>query len=879
MKHSALVCAIVLCALIAAASGSSVRVNIDDPEYVQQMVLPFEDFYNWDVAVDSDAGKLYCIGVDSIGPLLLKVDLLTWSIESNLTLNFVNAYSPPNVESAPSLLIDKSNDTLYVLFSLNGNNNLYQVSMTDMSVIASGDPNHGYNQGHLTIDHNLGLLMWSNNGNAISFQPIADLTYSQTQYSHSSICGYGTVAYEHSTSRLYSVCGGSPVQFWAYDVDPGAGPDLMPTPESFGDQVDEVEYISPDIAFINPVTGALVVAGNDGDTFRVAQYNTTDYTLVGSVAEDLDYYSLSSGDEWDLYTIDTETSTLYAPVDLTSNVLVRRLLRSGSVSAPYGLGRVNLSSFSVLPVLEESTLMTVMLGDGMTGYVPMLRMDPSGGRLYAIGSNSSNLILAEFKASACRAGTAVVDNSFPRGCIPCAAGTFSNGGVCEACPAGFYSEALSSSCTACAEGTYAEAGSAACLPCTFNHFCPAATAEPLLGSKPNTTNVATSTSIPPPAAPIIDPIVPQYLYISAGAIAGVMLLSLAATLSTPTSGLFIKQFDIFFQSSHTYGASKALVNRQTVVGGTVSLILMFVVPLVCGAYVLNAFNGTETVSALFTAETISFTSSYTAQTTFFGLSQSCVVAGSTCDPSIFVNTTGVTGTSSYSCSATSQGCQVTWTCPSCALDLTAKVTVTASKMINAYTSVYAAGVLYSFSAASLTSTNNVVSGSFLADTGYLFRGTTSPSQASVDLSTTMYKRDGVYLGMANVPVLRGSPVKGSQVLPLSLWSASPTNNNGVAFVLILNSQSGYWSTEAKSDVAVIQVLAGLAGLLCGMMAVGKGAMVGLETLHLRARKGKVSPDKYAPVETIAVSPKRENMPNAWHKVRPTQLVEEDIEME
>eukprot|EP00742_Colponemidia_sp_Colp-10_P000697 GILJ01000759.1.p1 GENE.GILJ01000759.1~~GILJ01000759.1.p1 ORF type:complete len:879 (+),score=100.60 GILJ01000759.1:44-2638(+) len=864
MERSAVVCAVVLCAFIV-ASGSAVRVNIDDPEYVQQMILPFEDYGAFDAVVDSDAGKMYCIGVDSIGPLLLKVDLLTWTIESNLTLEYVNPNSPPQVDSSPSLLMDKGNDTLYILFTLQSTNNLWQVNMTNMSVISQGDPGSGYNNGRLTIDYDLGLLMWANTWNAVSFQPTNDFTGSQTRYSSSMSCGIYNLAYEHSTKRWFSVCGNSPVAFWVYDVVPGAGPDLIATSDTSADQVDQAEYIYPGINFLHPVTGALVVIGDDG-VFRIAQYNTTDYTLI-SVAEDTLSYWPASGGAFDMYTIDTETSTLYAPVDLNT----------GRGSFNQGIGRVNLTSFSVLPLLEESALITLMLGDGMNGNTPMLRMEPGGGRLYAIGYNSSHLLLSEFKASACPAGSAVVDHMFPRGCLSCGAGTFANEGGCENCPAGFYSTGLSASCIACAEGTYAPAGSSSCLPCTFNHYCPAATGEPLLGSKPDTTNMATSSSIPPPAASIIDPVVPDYMYISAGAVAGVLFLSLAATLSTPTSGLFMKKFDIFFQSSHTYGPSKALVNRQTVVGGTVSLILMCVVPLVCGAFVLNSFNGKETVSALFTAQTISFASSYSAQTTFFGLSQACVVSGSTCDPTIYVNASGITGTSTTTCSATSQGCQVTWTCPSCTLDLTATLMFSATKMINSYTSVYSVGFSYSFSAASLTSTNNAVSGSFLADTGYLFKGRFNPSQVSVDLSTTMYKRDGVYLGMANMPVLRGTPVKGSQVLPLNLWSGNPIHNDGVALVFNLNSQTGYWSTEAKSNVSVIQVLAGLAGLLSGLMAVGKGAMVGLERLHLRARKGKVSPDKYAPVETIAVSPKRENMPNAWHKVRPTQLVEEDVE--
>ena len=70
-----------------------------------------------------------------------------------------------------------------------------------------------------------------------------------------------------------------------------------------------------------------------------------------------------------------------------------------------------------------------------------------------------------YMCQACPAGT--YSDGTQTQCTPCPAGTYSNGGAseCKACPAGKYSKAGSSECQTCGAGTYSTAGAGSCSGC------------------------------------------------------------------------------------------------------------------------------------------------------------------------------------------------------------------------------------------------------------------------------------------------------------------------------------------------------------------------------------------------------------------------------
>ena len=71
-----------------------------------------------------------------------------------------------------------------------------------------------------------------------------------------------------------------------------------------------------------------------------------------------------------------------------------------------------------------------------------------------------------YMCQACPAGT--YSDGTQTQCTPCPAGTYSNGGAseCKACPAGKYSKAGSSECQTCGAGTYSTAGAGSCSSCS-----------------------------------------------------------------------------------------------------------------------------------------------------------------------------------------------------------------------------------------------------------------------------------------------------------------------------------------------------------------------------------------------------------------------------
>ena len=71
-----------------------------------------------------------------------------------------------------------------------------------------------------------------------------------------------------------------------------------------------------------------------------------------------------------------------------------------------------------------------------------------------------------YMCQACPAGT--YSDGTQTQCTPCPAGTYSNGGAseCKACPAGKYSKAGSSECQTCGAGTYSTAGAGSCSGCS-----------------------------------------------------------------------------------------------------------------------------------------------------------------------------------------------------------------------------------------------------------------------------------------------------------------------------------------------------------------------------------------------------------------------------
>ena len=70
-----------------------------------------------------------------------------------------------------------------------------------------------------------------------------------------------------------------------------------------------------------------------------------------------------------------------------------------------------------------------------------------------------------YMCQACPAGT--YSDGTQTQCTPCPAGTYSNGGAseCKVCPAGKYSEAGSSECQTCGAGTYSTGGAGSCSGC------------------------------------------------------------------------------------------------------------------------------------------------------------------------------------------------------------------------------------------------------------------------------------------------------------------------------------------------------------------------------------------------------------------------------
>ena len=70
-----------------------------------------------------------------------------------------------------------------------------------------------------------------------------------------------------------------------------------------------------------------------------------------------------------------------------------------------------------------------------------------------------------YMCQACPAGT--YSDGTQTQCTPCPAGTYSNGGAseCKVCPAGKYSPAGSSECKDCATGTYSTGGAGSCSGC------------------------------------------------------------------------------------------------------------------------------------------------------------------------------------------------------------------------------------------------------------------------------------------------------------------------------------------------------------------------------------------------------------------------------
>ena len=70
-----------------------------------------------------------------------------------------------------------------------------------------------------------------------------------------------------------------------------------------------------------------------------------------------------------------------------------------------------------------------------------------------------------YMCQACPAGT--YSDGTQTQCTPCPAGTYSNGSAseCKACPAGKYSKAGSSECQTCGAGTYSTAGAGSCSSC------------------------------------------------------------------------------------------------------------------------------------------------------------------------------------------------------------------------------------------------------------------------------------------------------------------------------------------------------------------------------------------------------------------------------
>ena len=71
-----------------------------------------------------------------------------------------------------------------------------------------------------------------------------------------------------------------------------------------------------------------------------------------------------------------------------------------------------------------------------------------------------------YMCQACPAGT--YSDGTKTQCTPCPAGTYSNGGAseCKACPAGKYSPAGSSECKDCTAGTYSTGGAGSCSGCS-----------------------------------------------------------------------------------------------------------------------------------------------------------------------------------------------------------------------------------------------------------------------------------------------------------------------------------------------------------------------------------------------------------------------------
>ena len=71
-----------------------------------------------------------------------------------------------------------------------------------------------------------------------------------------------------------------------------------------------------------------------------------------------------------------------------------------------------------------------------------------------------------YMCQACPAGT--YSDGTQTQCTPCPAGTYSNGSAseCKACPAGKYSKAGSSECQTCGAGTYSTAGAGSCSSCS-----------------------------------------------------------------------------------------------------------------------------------------------------------------------------------------------------------------------------------------------------------------------------------------------------------------------------------------------------------------------------------------------------------------------------
>ena len=71
-----------------------------------------------------------------------------------------------------------------------------------------------------------------------------------------------------------------------------------------------------------------------------------------------------------------------------------------------------------------------------------------------------------YMCQACPAGT--YSDGTQTQCTPCPAGTYSNGSAseCKACPAGKYSKSGSSECQTCGAGTYSTAGAGSCSSCS-----------------------------------------------------------------------------------------------------------------------------------------------------------------------------------------------------------------------------------------------------------------------------------------------------------------------------------------------------------------------------------------------------------------------------